>query len=205
MTPEEQKAVAETAARAKEFLRKRDDLKGADPFVPFFMLYVVLPPATKGQELEGSLYFDWKGSTRVYRKDIADALIVEAEGDAFTDKVLCAVAATMLEAVGGIPDVRLRSYVGARLFGGLNPRTKRVRGQKKTSNNYRDAVIVGYLVWPLLDRFSATRNRGTKYSNKGESACSITEKALAIAGTHISEKRLENIWARFAHLYVPTK
>jgi hypothetical protein len=63
-------------------------------------------------------------------------------------------------------------------------------------------VIAGWLIPPLLDRFNATRNAETRHT---ESACSITTKALASVGVHMSEKRLENIWAKFANLYIPVK
>jgi hypothetical protein len=168
-------------------------------------MQMLLPPLTKGQECNapvGSLSFEWHGSILVYRKDIADVLIGGADGDAFIDHVLCISAAVMLDAMGSIPDARLRSYVRDRLTGGLTHLTKRGRGQKKTDNTYRDAVIVGRLIPPLLDRFNATRNAETRHT---ESACSITTKALASVGVHMSEKRLENIWAKFAPLYVPVK
>jgi hypothetical protein len=105
----------------------------------------------------------------------------------------------MLDAAGIIPDARLRSYVCGRLMGGLPPLTKRGRGQKKTDNNYRDVVIAGWLIPPLLGRFNATRNAETKHT---ESACSITTKALAIVNLHMSERTLEGIWTKFSHVLV---
>jgi hypothetical protein len=199
-------AIAETVARAKELrLGPNGSLKGSDQFAALFTMQMLLPSVTKVQELNafaGSLLFDWRGSTLVYRKDRADVLIDGANGDAFIDKVLCGAAAIILDALGGIPDARLRSYVCGRLMGGLTPLTKRRRGQKKADNSYRDAVIAGWLIPPLLDRFNATRNAETRHA---ESACSISTTALAHVGVHISEKRLENIWAKVAHLHVPTK
>jgi hypothetical protein len=199
-------AIAETQARAKELLFGRDGrLKGPDHLVGNWVFQLILPRVpTVGElnALEGSLVFDWRGTTHVYRKDLADVLIAEADGDAFIDRVLCCTAATMLAALYSIPDPYLRAYVCGRLAGGLTPLTKRGKGQKKTDNSYRDAVIVGRLIPPLLDRFSATRNAETKHI---ESACSITTIALANVGVHMSEKRLENIWAKFAHLFVPAK
>ena len=148
----------------------------------------------------GSILFDWTQHTHVYRKEVGDILVAGADGNAFIDKVLCTAASIMLGATGSIPDKRLRTYVCGRLLGDLSSATKRKRGQKKTNNDYRDVVIVGWLIAPLLDRFNATRNAETRHI---ESACSITQKALAHVGIHMSDKRLENIWAKFAHLMSP--
>jgi hypothetical protein len=196
-------AIAETAARAKHLLFKPDGkLKGPDELASLWTMQILLPSAAKGQELAGGLFFHWRGSTLVYRKDIGDVLIDGADRDAFIDRVLCQAAAVMLDAIYSIPEPKLRSYVCGRLMGGLKPLTKRRRGKKETDNSYRDAVIIGRLIPPLLDRFRATRNAETKHI---ESACSITTRALASVGVHMSEKRLENIWTKYAHLHVPAK
>ena len=133
---------------------------------------------------------------------VGDTLLAGADGDTFIDSVLCITASIMLDATGGIPDGPLRTYICGRLLGRLSPIGKRGKGQKKTRHEYRNAFIVGRLVAPLLDRFNATRNAETKHA---ESACSITQKALVQVDMHMSEKRIENIWGRFSHLYVPAK
>jgi hypothetical protein len=206
MSGDKKAAIEETASKAKQLLFKSDGkLKGPDEFASLFTMQFLLPPATVVRNLNAQavgLYFDWHGSTLVYREDIADILLAGADGDAFIDRVLCFAAAVMLDAIGSVPNAKLRTYARDRLMQGNTHLTKRGRGQKKTDNSYRDAVIVGRLIPPLLDRFNATRNAETKHT---ESACSITTKALASVGVHMSEKRLENIWARFAHTYIPVK
>ena len=93
-------AIAETAARAKQLLFKPDGkLKGPDEFASLCTMQWLLPSAAKGQELTGELFFDWHGSTLVYRKDIGDVLMDGANGDDFIDRVLCQAAAIMLDAV----------------------------------------------------------------------------------------------------------
>jgi hypothetical protein len=197
MSSDAKAAIAETAARAKELFEVRG---GPDRFGSLFTMNVLLRKASAAEILHpqpGDIIFDWRRCTRVYRKEVGDVLLDGAEGDAFIDRVLCNAAAVILDAVGSIPDARLRSYVCGRLMGGLTPLAKRRRGQKKTSNDYRDVVIAGCLIPPLLDRFNATRNAETRHT---ESACSIATKALASVGVHMSEKRVENIWARFTHV-----
>ena len=172
-------------------------------------MQVILPSVKTVEELNawaGSIVFDWRGSTHVYRKDIADVFINDADGDAFIDRVLSGAAAIMLDSLYSIPDPKLRSYICGRLMGGLAPLTKRGRGQKKTSNEYRDVVIAGWLIPPLLNRFKATRNDATK--NKGDtvSACWIVSQALAsmgqagYGGINLSEDRLESIWGKVSHV-----
>ena len=201
-------AIAETAARAKQLLFNADGtLVGFDNHVASFMRQVLLPEVKTIVEAQaGYPIFDWLGETHAYRKDVAAVFIDDADGNKFIDRVLCGTAAVMLNEFYSIPDPKLRRYICNRLAGGLVPLTKRGRGEKKTTTDYRDMVIGAMLIAPLLDRFSAARNQGTREAGKTKSACSIVEKALASVGFHISEKRLENIWAaKFANRYVPAK
>jgi hypothetical protein len=127
-------AIAETVARAKQLrLGPSGSLKGSDQFAALWTMQMLLPSVTKVQELNalaGSLVFDWRGSTVVYRKDRADVLIDGANGDAFIDKVLCGAAAIILDALGGIPEARLRAYVCGRLMGGTPPTTWEQRSKE---------------------------------------------------------------------------
>jgi hypothetical protein len=108
----------------------------------------------------------------------------------------------MLDALGGIPDLRLRNYAGARLASGLPALTKLKRGQRKADNTYRDITIAGRLVLPLLGRFSPTRNEATRQKGSAESACSIVKQALKRVGIHMSEKTIEEIWGKYATVLV---
>ena len=197
-------AIAETAARAKKLLFNADGkMVGPDNHVASFVMQTLLIKITTIAALgAGNPVFDWRGKTYAYRKDATAVLIDGADGDPFIDRVLCKVAAIMLDARSSIPDPKLQLYVTSRLMGGLTPLAKRGRGKKITTTDYRDIVIVGRLIAPLRNRFNPTRNAETKHI---ESACSITKEALANVGVHMSEKRLENIWAKFSHLYVPAK
>jgi hypothetical protein len=206
MSGDAKAAIAETAARGKQLLFNDDGTRvGFENHVSSFIVQVLLPAVKTIEEAQAGPIFDWGGKTHAYRKDIAAIYIDGVDGDPFIDRVLCGTAAIMLNEFYGIPDPKLRRYVCNRLAGGLAPQTKRGRGKKKTTTDYRDIIIAGRLIAPLLDRFSPTRNQYTKNPAKAESACSITAKALASVGLHMSEKRLENIWAKFSHLYVPAK
>lgn len=208
MSGDAKAAIAETRVKARELLFTPDGkMKGPDQLASLWTMQMLLPQVATVEELNaGSIVFDWRGSTHVYRKDIADVLMAGADGDAFIDRVFCGTAAIMLDALYSIPDPKLRSYVCGRLMGGLAPLTKRGRGQKKTSNDYRDVVIAGWLIPPLLDRFKATRNDATKQKGKTVSACWIVSQALAglghagYDGINISEDRLEGIWGKVSHV-----
>ena len=111
----------------------------------------------------------------------------------------------MLENLRGIPDRRLRSYIGGRLLSGLSLRSRSGReGRKKPIIGYRDITIAGRLISPLLDRFIATRSGGTREKGTAELACSIVSKALArmghsgYDGINISEKTVEDVWRAYA-------
>ena len=142
-------AIAETVARAKQSIFSANGkVVGHAEQVRDFTLHLVVPQVTTLRELNPvseNLIFDWRGKTHAYRKEVADTLIADSDGDPFIDQVLCGSAALMLDAIGGIPDARLKSYVCGRLMGGLPPLTKLGRGKKKTSNDQRDIVIAGRL------------------------------------------------------------
>jgi hypothetical protein len=99
----------------------------------------------------------------------------------------------MLDGAGCIEDRLLRAYIRDRLLEGMAPKTKPKRGRNSKDTWGRDAVIVGRLIPPLLDRFKPTRNDATKDT---ESACSIVTAALARVGIHLSEKQVEGIWGK---------
>jgi hypothetical protein len=141
----------------------------------------------------GRSVFDWGGKTYVYDAGLGEILLDAARSDPFCDRVLCNAAAAMLEATGGIVDPRLRAHVCGRLSGGVVPTSKAKRGRTGKDTWGRDAVIVGRLIPPLLDRFNATRNDETKHT---ESACSIVKAALALVGIHLSEKQVVGIWSK---------
>lgn len=206
MSADVEAAITETAVKAALLFDSKGKRKGADSFIALFAMQTVLRIATASQTLnpqQGHILFDWKGSTVIYSSGVADLLITDANsGDEFCDRVICSAASVMLDATGSILDPQLRSYLCGRLNRGVPTISKRGRGRSKGNNSYRDAVIAGWLIPPLLDRFNATRNAETRHT---ESACSIATKALSRVGMHMSEKRLENIWAKHSHLYVPIK
>jgi hypothetical protein len=200
-------AIAETQARAKEFLFGRDGKRRTEEhYVYQATLQTVLRHATIEEAMnpqDDLILFDWKGTSLVYNAGFGDLFVAAArEGDAGCDRMLCKAAAVMLDGAGCIKDRLLRAYIRDRLLGGVAPKAKPKRGRNSKDTWGRDAVIVGRLIPPLLNRFSATRNAETRHI---ESACSITTIALGNVGVHMSEKRLENIWAKFAHLFVPAK
>ena len=189
-------AIAETEERARRHLFDSKGKKRPEGyFVSLFTLHTLVRPATIEEAMQpkpGHSLFDWSGATYVYDGGLGELIMADAHADTFCDRVLCNAAAAMLEATGGITDNRLRAYVCGRLSGWLVTNSKRKRG--RTRDNWgRDAVIVGRLVLPLLDRFKATRNDATE----AESACSIAKAALERIGIHISEKRIEEIWGKY--------
>jgi hypothetical protein len=200
MSAEVEAAIEETASKAKQLLfDRKGKLKGPEARIALYTMQIALPKARAAQVLsrqEGQTFFDWQGDTRVYNAGVGDLLISLAADDPFFDRVVCCSAAIMLDALGGIPHARLRSYIGARLTTGLPALEKRKRGQRKADNTYRDMTIAYHLILPLLDRFNATRNEATKQKDETESACSIVTKALERAKIHMSEKTVEDIWGK---------
>ena len=125
-------AIAETVARAKQSLFDANGkVVGRAEQVRDFVWHVIVPQVTSVQEPNATLVFDWRGKTHVYRKEIADTLMAGADGDAFIDQVLCGSAALMLDAIGGIPDARLRSHVCGRLMGGSSRSPNSGEGKRR--------------------------------------------------------------------------
>jgi hypothetical protein len=186
-------AITETEERAKELLFDRKGKRwGIEAAIGEWVFQFVLLKATVSEiRLAPNEVFDWQGTTLRYNAGIGHLLIADARaGDWFCDRVICCAAAVML--TGGISDPELRTYVEGRLTVGIPSIGKRGPGRSKKDNAYRDMVIVGRLIPPLLDRFDPTRNAATK----GESACSIVSKALARVGMHMSEGAVERVWEK---------
>jgi hypothetical protein len=144
----------------------------------------------------GHYIFDWRGKAWLYDSGLGEMLLSDAKSDIFCDQVLCNAGAALLDATGGILETRLRAYVCGRLSGTI-PAIKVAKRGNPGKNWGRDAVIVGRLIPPLLDRFRATRNPSTKR----ESACSIVHKALSrLRVVYLEEKRINGIWDKHKHL-----
>jgi hypothetical protein len=207
MSGDAKAAIAETQARAKEFLFDGSGKRRTEEyFVSLATFQTILRPVTIEEAMNPQGLIHWKGTSLVYDAGFGDFLVAAArEGDAGCDRIICKAAAVMLAGAGCIEDPLLRAYICNRLDRGLAPKAKPKRGRNSKDTWGRDAVIVGRLIPPLLNRFSATRNAATKQKKHIESACSITTIALENLGVHMSEKRLENIWAKYAHLHVPAK
>jgi hypothetical protein len=172
--------------------------------VTVYALQTLLRPATIEEAFNpkpGHLLFDWGEKTYVYDGGLAEAFMADAPTSTFCDQVLRTAAAAMLEATGEIGNPRLRSFACACLTGGATPISKTKRGRSSKDTWVRDTVIVGRLIPPLLERFNATRNKASRNKDgAAESACSIVQKALAQIRHNMTEKRVEDIWARWSHL-----
>jgi hypothetical protein len=216
MNDTEKVAIEETRARAKQLLF---DAKGKrrpeEYFVSAQTFQTILRPATIEEAMnpqDGLTLFDWKGTSLAYDAGWGDLLVALArEGDAGCDRMICKAAAVMLDGAGCIEDRLLRTYIRDRLLGGITPQAKPKRGRSSKDTWGRDAVIVGRLIPPLLNRFHATRNKASRNKEgAAESACSIVSKALArmgksgYDGINITEERIEDIWDRWSHT-VPAK
>jgi len=200
MTDEVKVAIEETVERARTLLfDDKGKLRPEGYFITLFTLQTVVRPATVDEVMHprpGHYIFDWRGTTYLYNAGLGEILLDGARSDTFCDQVLCNAAASMLDATCGILEPRLRAYVCGRLTGTI-PSIKAKRGQP-SKNWGRNAVIVGRLIPPLLNRFEATRNRATKHT---ESACSIVHKALSrLHAINLDEKRIEGIWEKRKHL-----
>ncbi len=204
MSADVEAAINETIERARPLLF--DDKGKRRPeayFIALFTLQSVLRPATIAEAFNpqlGQHLFDWAGKTYLYDTGLGEMCLADAHSEPFFDQVLCNAAAAMLEAKGGIPDPRLRAYVCGRLTSGIAPVGKRGRGRTGKDTWGRDAVIVGRLIPPLLDRFSATRNKATRSKDGAEFACSIVTKALSKVRHNMTEKRVEDIWGKHSHV-----
>jgi hypothetical protein len=162
-------------------------------------LQTIIRKATIAEVMDGILpAFDLKGTTFVYDASYAELLLDGVKGSPNLDRVFFKAAAVVLAATGGIPDRKLRAYVCDRLHTGLPILSKRGRGRTSKDHWGRDVAIIHLLIVPLLDRFNATRNRENK---RTESACSITQKALARVGIHMTEERVVEIWRKRPRMY----
>jgi hypothetical protein len=184
-------AIQETEERARKLLKKDKktlELQSIGAQVFQFVLRKATVDDTRSSEV-----FNFRGTTYTYDAGCGMIYIEGARaGSADCDRVVCCAAAVMLNATHCISDPELRTYVEDRLTAGMPAIGKRGRGRSKADNAPRDLVIVARLILPLLDRFDATRNPATK----GESACSIVQKALANIGIHMGEDAVERVWEK---------
>jgi hypothetical protein len=160
-------AIAETQARAKKLLFDANGKRRPEEyFVSQATFQTILRPATIEDAMnpqEGLILFDWEGTSLVYDAGFGDLFVAAArEGDADCDRMLCKAAAVMLAGAGCIKDRLLRAYICNRLDGGMAPKAKPKRGRNSKDTWGRDAVIVGRLIPPLLNRFRATRNKASR-------------------------------------------
>jgi hypothetical protein len=182
MTDDVSGLVTETTAKAKKLLfDKSGKPKGNRAYISHLTLHLLCKPV---KEFGSADYnFRWRGSWFGFDPKVGQVYV--------SDGMLCCAAALMLDATGCIPNAQLRKFAAERLSGDIAPPP-----DPKTSNDYRDMVIAGWLIRPLvLKGISATRNEATKYQNKGESACSIVSEALMQLGISLSERRLAEVWA----------
>jgi hypothetical protein len=162
-----------------------------------FTLSTILRPTTASEATPPELgrgLIDWHGSLYTYDAGIAALFLDDAhKGNHTADRVLCNAAAVVLAATGGIADLRLRKYAAERLSGDIRVAQNKGRGRSASDNSYRDSVIAGRLIPPLLKDFKATRN---EVSFDRECACSIVSSALGRVGIRLSERRIAEIWAK---------
>jgi hypothetical protein len=187
-------AINETASKAKQLLFDRSGKpKGNQHYIPMITMHRLCKPLHHFASEAGDYRFQWRGAWYAYNPKAAKVVIESARsGDYFSDGMLRCAAALMLDATRGIVDPHLRSYASERLSGDVPP----PREDRRNKHAYRDAVIAGWLIHPLvLKGMSPTRNEATKDRDKGESACSIVSKALIRVGLSLSERRLAEIWA----------
>jgi hypothetical protein len=158
-----EEVVAVTAENARRLLFDADGKpKGQDHFLAELTLHTVIRPATQAKPQLGQSSFDWDGQPYIYDSGIALLFLHDAgNGDPTADRILCNAAAVVLMMTGGISDLRLRKYAAKRLSGDIKVHDKRGRGRSAADNAYRDSVIAGRLIPPLLTDFNATRNEAT--------------------------------------------
>jgi hypothetical protein len=192
--------IAETATKAKHLLFDKDGKpKGHEYFLAELTLHTVLRPAESVQPGLGRTLIEWHGRLFVYDAGIAALFLDDAyKGDHTADRILCNTAAVVLGMNGGISDLRLRKYAAERLSGDIHMPDRR-RGRSSIDNAYRDAVIAGRLIPPLLASFKATRNEATFGK---ECACSIVSSALGRVGIKLSERRIAELWAKVSDRFV---
>jgi hypothetical protein len=127
----------------------------------------------------------------------AGKLIEKAQaGDPDADAVLCLIGGTLLSEGKELPPL-LRTYISLLLAKrAIAPSKKRGKGRHREDRIvFRDLVICA-----AVDRFVEMDVRPTRHRlarpNAPESACSIVKEALELAGKHLTESRVEDIWRR---------
>jgi hypothetical protein len=193
MSSEEDAPIAETATKAKQLLFDKDGSpKGNRHFMALLAMHLLCKPVQQFGSGPADYNFCWCDAWFGYDPKAGEILIQGARsGDYTSDGMLCCAAAMILDATGEIANTKLRSYAVGRLSGDISP----PKENRKYKNAYRDAVIAGWLIRPLvLEGFSPTRNEATE----GESACSIVSQALKGIRVDLSERRLAEIWAEAA-------
>ena len=117
MSGEAKAAIAETAARAKQLLFRPDGkLMGDDQLASLWTMQRMFDAQA------GSLFFDWHGKTHVYRKDVADALLADADRDAFIDGCCVVLKRLFWMPFTAYPTRSLGRTSAAGLWVGLRPR-----------------------------------------------------------------------------------
>ena len=171
--------------------------RGMITYLALLTLSTILRPITASEAARPGLGRDliyWNGSLYTYDAGIAVLFLDDAhKGDHTADRVLCNAAAVLLVTTGGIADQRLRMYAAKRLSGDIRVAKNKGRGRNASDNSYRDSLIAGRLIPPLLTKFHATRNAET---SDQECACSIVSSALGRVGIRLSERRIAEIWAK---------
>jgi hypothetical protein len=191
MNEMEERAIKETEERAKELLfDKGGKKKGEDDLITGYVCQYLLRKATIDEVRRGDV-FDWAGTTYTYDAGYGRTFL--RAGGSFYARVLCCAAAIMLKATGGISDPLLRNYVMGHLLGQMPVKGRRGHSKADKDAEYRDVIIAGALIPPLLDRFNATRNEATEGT---ESACSIVQQALENLRIHMAEATVVRAWKR---------
>ena len=133
-------------------------------------------------------------SVGIYDDNKGRPLIAKARaGDQVAHKVLCFFAAGFVKAGCEMPS-GLREYVAATLRSQAKEAPAPRKGRDPYDNSTRNFHIALTVYRVVRLGFQPTRNRATK----SESACSITQKALARCGLHMEESNVEKIWSQFA-------
>jgi hypothetical protein len=131
---------------------------------------------------------DLAESVGIYDDRKGERLITKAEaGDQLAHKVLCYFAAGFVKSGCEMPN-HLREYIAADLKS-LESR----KGRDPYANSTRNFYIALTVYFLVGLGFQPTRNRKTVT----ESACSITQLALARCGVHMEEPNIEKIWGQF--------
>jgi len=193
-------AITQTANAARVLLFDREGKPtGIDHYLASLTLHTLIRPAKWFGQTDLAkpdiLVFEWRGDMMIYDPSLAEIFFSECS-DPYCDRILCNAAAVIFRATRTIADQRLWDYACRRLSGDIpTPTVKRKQGRSADDNRWRNVCIVGYLIPPLLRaEFSPTRNEATE----SESACSIVSQALQEIGIQLGEKRIQEIWSKFA-------